>query len=302
MAADRATAGRAAGGRLSGILAASGLKRGGRAPGILIGLSIALGTWSALLLPGLLKLLPGRAGRVRAAGWAIFVPAAALLTSPLTVGTPVGKLPTVVSTLMSAQPLVGDWGWTAIATHGQEVMSAGLSRPGMLILVAALLAVGYLWRRADPIDLTVALLLTFLIFSPRFGDQYLMWPLPFLIARKTRFSTLAILVASAWAGIGEVYMGPLSWTAWQQAHVWWAYSSLAVIAALILALAGISRRQTTLELQPLTALPDSAQLLSREREPAAAAASSLAAGSQQVPGWRRNQPGRRRNQPEPAPP
>ena len=294
-AADRAAGGPAAGGRLSGALATIGLTRGGRAPGILMGLSMAMGTWSVLLLPGLLKSLPGRARRLRVAGWAIFVPAAALLTSPLTVGTPVGKLPTVVTTLISAQPLVGDWGWTAVATHGQEVMSAGLSRPGMLILVAALLVVGYLWRRADPIDLTVALLLTFLIFSPRFGDQYLMWPLPFLIARKTWFSTPAILLASVWAGIGEVYLGPLSPTAWEQAHVWWAYSSLAVIGGLLLALVRISRRQAAPAWQPVAVLPGRAQPAVGGREPAATPAGALPAGSQ----YEQEQ---RLHQPEPAPP
>lgn len=224
---------------------------GARAPGILLGLSMAMGTWSVLLLPGLLKSLPGRIRRVRGAAWAVFVPGAVLLTSPLTVGTPAGRLPAVVSTLIGAQPLVGDWGWTVIATHGQEVFSAALTRPGKLILIAAVLAAFYLWRRADPIDLTVALLLAFLVFSPRFGDQYLMWPLPFLIARKTRFSTQAVLLASVWTGIGELYLGPMSPTAWQHAHAWWAYSSLAVVGSLLLALAGISRRQPEPGVQPV---------------------------------------------------
>jgi hypothetical protein len=241
----------------------------GRRPGILLGLSIAMGTWSVLLLPGLLRSLPDRARRVRAAGWAVFVPGAILLTSPLTVGTPVGKLPSVLNTLIGAQPLVGDWGWTVIATRGNEVFSAALTLPGKLILLAALLIAVYLWRRADPIDLTIALLITFLIFSPRFGDQYLMWPLPFLIARKTRFGMQAILVAAVWAGIGELYLGPLSSTAWQNAHVWWAYSSLAVIASLLLALVGLSRRQ------PLPAVPLEPGL----RPAAAVPAGSVPAGS-----------------------
>jgi hypothetical protein len=228
-----------------------------------------MGTWSLLLLPGLLKTLPGRARRIHAAAWAVFVPAAVLLTSPLTVGTPVGKLPSVVSTLISAQPLVGDWGWTVIATHGHQEMSAALTRPGMLILIAALIAVGYLWRRAHPIDLTMALLITFLIFSPRFGDQYLMWALPFLIARKTRFGTQAVLVASAWVGAGELYLGPMSWSAWQHAHIWWAYGSLIVVGSLFLALVGIRRREAEPATRPVAEMPREPQTADVTRVPVA---------------------------------
>jgi hypothetical protein len=242
---------------------------GARGPGILLGTSIAMGTWSLLLLPGLLKTLPGRARRIHAAAWAVFVPAAVLLTSPLTVGTPVDKLPSVVSTLIAAQPLVGDWGWTVIATHGHQEMSAALTRPGMLILIAALIAVGYLWRRAHPIDLTMALLITFLIFSPRFGDQYLMWALPFLIARKTRFGTQAVLVASAWVGAGELYLGPLSWSAWQHAHIWWAYGSLIVVGSLFLALVGIRRREAEPAIRPVAEMPRDPQTAHDTRVPVA---------------------------------
>lgn len=251
---DRLTAGRAS---------------GARAPGILLGTSIAMGTWSLLLIPGLLKSLPGRVLRLRAAAWAVSVPAVVLLTLPLTVGTPVSKLPSVVSTLISAQPLVGDWGWTVIATHGQQVFSAALTRPGMLLLVAALLTVGFLWRHADPIDLTMALLITFLVFSPRFGDQYLMWPLPFLIARKTRFGTQAVLMAAAWVGLGEVYLGTMSWSAWQQAHVWWAYCSLAVVGSLLLALAGIRRSAAAPALPPWAEVPIRTQAAPGTGAPAA---------------------------------
>jgi hypothetical protein len=281
----RARFGRASGGRERPARA-----NGARAPGILLGLSIAMGTWSVLLLPGLLKSLPGQARRIHAAAWAVFVPAVALLTSPLTVGTPIGKLPAVVSTLIGAQPLVGDWGWTAIAAHGNQVVSAALARPGMLILAAALLATGYLWRRADPIDLTMALLITFLIFTPRFGDQYLMWPLPFLIARRTRFGTQAVLLASVWAGIGEVYLGPLNPTAWQYAHIWWAYSSLAVAGSLLLALAGIGRKQPEPGIRPVAAWPIGAQPAPSALEPATAPA-----GSHPVRGHRA------RERPVPAP-
>jgi hypothetical protein len=286
----RSRFGRASGGEEGPPRAGSAQQGGGgtggaRGAGILLGLSIAMGTWSVLLLPGLLKSLPGRVRRVHVAAWAAFVPAVFLITSPLTVGTPIGKLPAVVSTLIGAQPVVGDWGWTAIAAHGNQVVSATLARPGMLILAVALLAVGCLWRRADPIDLTVALLMTFLIFTPRFGDQYLMWPLPFLIARKTRFGTQAVLLASVWVGIGEVYIGSMSPVAWQHAHHWWAYGSLAVVGSLLLALAGISRRQPEPGQRPVAGVPAGTQPAPGQREPVA-----VPARSHPVPGQRLRAP------------
>lgn len=212
------------------------------AAGILVGLSIAIGLWALLLLPGVLLSLPDWGRRVRATCWAAAVPVAFLVTSPLTVGTPVGQLPTVVDRLIGLRSVVGNWGWTAFVTHGRQQFLGSVGRPGVVALVIALLVVGYIWRRADPVDLTSALLITFLVVSPRVSVQYLVWPIPFLMARTTRFTTSAVVAASVWDGFGYLALGPRR--APRSVHGYMlAFSSWAVIPLLILAMPWARRRR-----------------------------------------------------------
>lgn len=214
--------------------------RRGAGAGALLGLSVAIGSWSVLLAPGIFAALTGRRERVRAACATVAVPAAVLLTAPIGVGTPVGRLPDVVRGLVSLRPVVGTWGWSAIVTGGTLELSPTVGRVGTFILVVALMVVGYLWRRADPIDLTSALLLTFLLVSPRVGAQYLIWPIPFLVARPTRYTTGAIGVAAAWALFGYLYLGRhFTWVH----DAGWYLASWCVIPLLALALPWASRCQ-----------------------------------------------------------
>ena len=206
----------------------------GAAAGILLGFSVAIGTWAVLLAPGVLLSLPDWRNRLRSACLAASVPIALLLTSPLTVGTPVGKLPTVAHRIISLRAVVGGWGWTVALTHGRLEYLTGTGDLGIAALVIALGLAAYLWRRADPVDLTVVLLITFLIVSPRVSPQYLAWPMPFLAARATRFMIPAITAASVWAGIGYLAIGPhrspASWHAYTLAYWSWAVIVLLVLA------------------------------------------------------------------------
>jgi Glycosyltransferase family 87 len=207
--------------------------------GSLFGLSVAVGSWSVLLAPGVLVALRDWRHRLYAACTAIAVPVAILLTSPLTVGTPIGRLPDVVRGLIGVRAVVGTWGWTAIVTHGATEVLPVEGRVGTLVLVAALVLAGYLWRRADPVDLTCVLLITFLLVSPRVGAQYLVWPIPFLIARPTRYAWPAIVAATVWAGFGYLFL----WQQFSWMHVsTWALSSWAVIPLLALAMPWARRR------------------------------------------------------------
>ncbi len=209
--------------------------RRGTSAGVLLGLSISIGIWSMLLAPGVLKTLPDWRQRVRTACAAAAVPVVILLTSPLTVGTPPGRLPTVAHRILGLRSVVGNWGWTAIVARGHLEFSQGVGRPGLLLLAAALLTAAYLWRRADPIDLTSALLIVFLLVSPRVSSQYLVWPVPFLIARPTRYSLLALSLAAAWDAIGYLYLGPRVAPPWVHAYMWY-FASWDVIPLLLLAL------------------------------------------------------------------
>lgn len=212
--------------------------RSGRAStaGILGGLSASTGGWPVLLLPGVLLALPRRRQWIRAAAWAVAVPVLLLVSSPLTVGTPVRELPHVARLVVGARSVVGDWGWTAVVTGGLEHAETSLARPGKLVLVAALLAAAYLWRRAGPVDLTCALLIAFLLATPRLGVQYLMFPLPFLLARGGRSAVVATLASAVWDGAGYFYVSGVHAPQWYTVHRWWALSSLAVMGCLAAAM------------------------------------------------------------------
>ncbi len=215
------------------------------AAGILLGLAVAIGDWAVLLAPGVLLTLPDLRTRLRCACLAASVPIAFLVTSPFTVGTPVRMLPTVAQRIIGLRAVIGGWGWTAALTQGRLEYLAGAGRIGLAALVIALALVAYLWQRADPVDLTAVLMITSLAVSPRVSVQYLVWPMPFLAARPTRFTMPAVLATSVWAGTSYLAIGPhrspASWHAYML-----SYSSWAVIALLVLAMPWERRRDTGL--------------------------------------------------------
>ncbi|HZB28742.1 MAG TPA: hypothetical protein VE465_01115 [Streptosporangiaceae bacterium] len=219
--------------------------RAGRAhlAGLLIGLSVTSTSWSVLLVPGLLLLVAGVRRRLTVLGWIAAVPAAFLLSSWLVLDTPLRRLPATAQAVASTRPVVGDWGWTAIVTQGRLSVSPTLGQIGTVVLLIALLAAGWWWRRADPITLTMALLLVFVVVTYRFGAQYLLWPLPFLIARIPRGTWPAITASAIWAAIGYLYTTRLDEAGWWHTHVWWSLSSFAVIPLLIRALPWDRRRE-----------------------------------------------------------
>jgi hypothetical protein len=218
--------------------------RGGRPhlAGLLVGLSVTSTSWSILLVPGIMMIVTGRARRLFVLVWTAAVPAAFLLSSWLVLDTPLSRLPATAKAVISTRPVVGDWGWTAIATHGRMTVSPTFGHIGTLALVLALLAAGWWWRRADPLTLTLALLLVFVVVTYRFGAQYLLWPLPFLIARPTKGTWAAVTAGSVWAAIGYLYTTRLDEPTWWQTHYWWSLGSWAVIPLLIRALPWDHRR------------------------------------------------------------
>jgi len=211
------------------------------AAGGLLGLSAAIGMWSLLLLPGVLATLPDWGKRLRASCCVVGVPLLFWLTSPLTVGTPLRRLPTVAHRIIGLRSMVGNWGWTVAVTRGRLEFITSVGRFGLVAMVIAVAVVGYLWRRSDPVDLTTALLITFLVVSPRVSVQYLAWPLPFLAARTTFFATPAIVAASVFDGFGYLALGPDRVPGWMHAKMWYL-TSWDVIPLLIAAMPWERRR------------------------------------------------------------
>ncbi|MFD2354890.1 hypothetical protein ACFSTC_44985 [Nonomuraea ferruginea] len=73
-------------------------------------------------------------------------------------------------------------------TGGDWALRADLATFGTYLIYACVVAAIIIWWRADPIDMTLAILLIFMVVTPRLGAQYLLWFMPFLVARPTRFA------------------------------------------------------------------------------------------------------------------
>lgn len=219
-------------------VAALVVARSGRAhwAGVLMGLSVACTNWSVLLVPGVVLAVAG-SRRLVVLFWTGAVPGLWLLSSAVFLDTPFTGLVDLAKAIISTRPVVGDWGWTVLATGGSQAVSPSLGRIGLIVLLAGLLAAGWWWRKADPVDLTLVLLLVFLILTYRLGAQYLVWPVPYLLAaRAGRATWPAIALTSAWAAAGYLRLQPLTGLPWGQFHSLWAYSSFLVIPVLIAAL------------------------------------------------------------------
>lgn len=115
-----------------------------------------------------------------------------LLTLPIGGWTEWRQLPEVLNTIglrpSDVRPITGDWGWTAVVSGGHWNLDPTPARIGQYMIYAAIVACLFWWRKADPVDVTIAILLSFMIFTPRLGAQYLLWFMPFLAARPTRWA------------------------------------------------------------------------------------------------------------------
>jgi hypothetical protein len=220
------------------VVARSAYARRAVAAGILVGLAITVNSWPALLVPGVLLALPGTRRRLTALLWAGAVPLVFFVTQPLVLGhAPSGELIAVARALAKTRPVVGDWGWTAIAEGGTQTVDPALGTIGTGVLLAGLALAVWWWRRADALTLTAVILLAFLICTHRLGAQYLLWPLPYLLARPARGTWPAFTAACMWAAIGYLWLGTTAtYDVWWMRHEVWALLSLAVIPLLVWAL------------------------------------------------------------------
>jgi hypothetical protein len=102
---------------------------------------------------------------------------------------------------------------------------------------------GWWWRRADPIDLTLVLLLVFLILTYRLGAQYQMWPVACFLVWPSRWSWAAIILTSAWAAAGYLRVYKVLGVTWSQQHHWTALLSIMLIA--FTTTAALTRRRSS---------------------------------------------------------
>src|SRR5690606_18571953 len=142
--------------------------------GVLMGLALCAKSWPIWLVPGMLLLLPRLRYRITALFCTGAVPVFFLVTLPIFAGTSIQQIPEVIDTIRAIRPIVGEWGWTPHFTGGDWALRDDLATFGTYLIYACVVAAIFLWWRADPIDMTLAILLIFMVVTPRLGAQYLL--------------------------------------------------------------------------------------------------------------------------------
>ncbi|GAA1694901.1 hypothetical protein GCM10009733_108210 [Nonomuraea maheshkhaliensis] len=211
------------------------LRRGALA-GVLMGLALCAKSWPIWLIPGMLLLLPNLRARVAALFTTGLLPIFFLVTLPVFAGTSLNQIPQVIDTIRDIRPIVGEWGWTPWFTGGSWDLRPELASFGTNLIYAAVVLVIVYWRRADPIDMTTAILLVFMVLTPRLGAQYLLWFMPFLVARPAKWAWAAILGSSIWAGYGYLVMTQFDTNGWWLQHTYWSRASIVLLPVLALAM------------------------------------------------------------------
>jgi hypothetical protein len=218
--------------------------------GILFGLGVAAQTWPVVFGPALLLALPAWRRRAQFTAGAVGIFALLFVTLPLTVGTPVAKLPYIATQFVETRPSFGNWGWAGVwlAVHPTKLpvwqdplwLNAG-SVGTKIAIVGALLAVWW-WRRGHPLDIATATTTTLLALTPSFGNQYLAWQAPSATAKPARLSILLQIVIGAYAAVFYLPMEMLNGQNWNRANNVMMFVSLFVIAFMIVALPWQRRR------------------------------------------------------------
>ncbi|QFY06971.1 hypothetical protein GBF35_09975 [Nonomuraea phyllanthi] len=210
--------------------------RRGLLAGVLMGLALCAKSWPIWLVPGMLLLLPNLRSRVVGLFATGFVPLFFLATLPIFAGTRLDQIPAVIHTIQDIRPIIGEYGWTPWFTGGDWALDANLASIGTKAIYLCVLAAILYWRRADPVDMTTAILLAFMVVTPRLGAQYLLWFMPFLVARPTRFAWPAILGASLWSGYGYLFMTQFDANTWWAMHADWSRASIVLLPIFVLAM------------------------------------------------------------------
>jgi hypothetical protein len=194
--------------------------------------------------PALLLALPSWRRRAQFVAGAAGVIALLFVSLPVTVGTPVAKLPYIATQFVNTRPSFGNWSWSGVwlTVHPTQLpvwadplwTNAG-SIGTKLAVVGALLAVWW-WRRAHPLDVATATTTVLLALTPSFGQQYLVWQAPSATARPARLSIPLQMVLGAYAAIFYLPMQMLNHNNWVIANDVMMFVSLPVIVFMIIAL------------------------------------------------------------------
>jgi hypothetical protein len=212
--------------------------------GAVFGLAIASQTWPAVFGPALLLALPSWRRRAQFTAGAAGVMALLWVSLPITVGTPVAKLPYILTQFVQTRPSFGNWGWAGLwlSVHPTKLpvwqdplwLTAGTI--GTRVAIAAALLAVWWWRRAHPLDVETASTTALLALTPSFGNQYLIWQAPSATARPARLSISLQIVLGVYAAIFYLPMEMLTVQNWEMANALMMLISLFVIMFMVAAL------------------------------------------------------------------
>lgn len=172
--------------------------------GLLLGAAVAAKTWPALLVLAVLPLADLRrdlrlAARLMAG--TVAVPLAVLGSGMILLDS----RPSELAHVLTYTSYVGSWGWASFlqlsGMPGIVGTASRVGRLGSLLAAAAAVAVVVLLRRRDMQARGLAVLSAFLIVTAGFGVQYLMWPVPLLIAVGSWSRVPYVLSAGAYAAV-----------------------------------------------------------------------------------------------------
>jgi hypothetical protein len=211
---------------------------------VLLGLAIATQTWPAVFAPALLLAVPTWRRRAEFAAGAAGIFALLFITLPVTVGTPVGKLPYIATQFYDTRPSFGNFGWAGVWLTVHPTVLPVWSSPlwlhaasiGTKVAIAGALVAVWWWRRAHPLDVVTATTTVLVAITPSFGTQYLDWQAPSATARPARLSIALQIVLGAYAAILYLPMQMLTAHNWQDASNTMMFVSLGVVAFMFIAL------------------------------------------------------------------
>ncbi len=208
--------------------------------GVLLGLAVGVNSWPILLLPGLWIALPSIRTRLQATAGVAGVVGALFVTMPLTVGTPVNYLYHDARTILTYHGSIGQFGWSAIVAdfyrlHWFNAVSFTIGRVGSVFTLVAVVAAVWWWRRAHPLDMAIVTLCALIVATASFGAQYLLWPVPFLLARPTKRAWYYHTGVCAWTIISVAEWG-LPTSLKYTANVMLLGASVLVVPAIIAAM------------------------------------------------------------------
>lgn len=223
------------------------------AAGVVAGLAIAAKSWPIVFVPGVALSVPLRKWWqiavgvvVVLAGWAAVIPLALH-----------DSLRRALKVIVNYRSFAGTWGWSGllrlahIAGHGYNGPHlSGVQRIGTAataVGIVAVLVVFWGWRRRSPEDITVAIILAFLVTTAGVGPQYLLWPAALLYAARRPAGYVYLLLASAWMGLFYLYAFPRGETYSNWPGVVLEALSIAIVLAAVASMPwrGPGSRETT---------------------------------------------------------